>query len=180
MSDNLLPEPAEPIEKKLEKGQFIAKVRRMKYCSDRCPAYDFCPSMPMAQNQKTERKPCMLRAMPEKMKKRFERLFLQGQDGIVKELLTAVYTVGMKTDVEGELSDHRAYANMLMGVVKTIYGEKVDQPDQVSTVTVNVISLEDTMPQPETKEIEGEVITVKPMEKTDEEMLDEYVTKWVD
>jgi hypothetical protein len=86
----------------------------------------------------------------------------------------------MKTDVEGELSDHRAYANMLMGVVKTIYGEKVDQPDQVSTVTVNVISLEDTMPQPETKEIEGEVITVKPMEKTDEEMLDEYVTKWVD
>jgi len=177
--DNKLAVPALPLEKALEKKTFANRIRKIKHCTERCPVYDFCPVMPMAQNSKEQRKPCALKSMPLKMKKRFERLFLNGQDGMVQELLSALYSVGLKTELDGDLADHRAYAHLITSTMKALYGDKIElSGEQSTTVTVNVISLEDSLPR--MKEIpEGDVIDITPKrKKTEEEMLKDYEANW--
>lgn len=177
----MVPVEAEPLEKSLERRSFITRIRKMKYCSDRCPAYDYCPMMPLSQNKEGAKKPCCMRTMPEKIKKRFERLFLQGQEGLVNELLSSVYTIGMKTDLEGEIADHRAYAQLLMATTKVLYGDKLELAgEQKSTITVNVISLEDTLKlSPREADATCQILDVEPKRlKTDEEMMAEYDSKW--
>lgn len=127
-----------------EKADFIKHMRKQKYCTPRCPAFDFCPVMPMAQNASTPKKPCVMGQMGEKIRRRFERLFIRGQDGLITELMDTLYHVGLKTNLEGTLGDHRAYAGLLLNTSKALYGEKLEVTgEQSTTIHVKVVSIED-------------------------------------
>jgi len=136
---------------KMERVEYIIKIREMRWCSERCPAFELCPAVSTAMEHEGSKKPCALRDQPMTVRKRFEHLFLSGQDGLIQELMTSLYRVGQMTDTSGDLADHRAYTQLVLNTHKTLYGEKLEvSSDQPTKVNIQVMDLEDIIEMEET------------------------------
>jgi len=97
-------------------------IKGRKKCSSRCNLYP-CPFVSLSDS-KFEGK-CALKEFPKKVQDRVLKLYVNGEEGIVKELMETLVNISMKADLENDLKSIRSYFYDLMNLKKTIYGEKV-------------------------------------------------------
>jgi hypothetical protein len=131
---------AEPLEMQLERREFIKRFEAQEHCDDNCPVILVC-----AYAKKSNR--CIYKKGNKKLQQRFENLWLNGKDGMITELINTMMSVGVTTETEGnKLTDQRAYADLLMRGMKSIYGDV--QPDtkaqQQTIIDVKILNIEDT------------------------------------
>jgi hypothetical protein len=82
---------------------------------------DTCPLMPLAQADSEKR--CLMNMMNQTLRKRFVNMFLTGEDGLIDEIRRVIYAMGI--DLESSPFEFKKdYAELLMRLHKTIYGEK--------------------------------------------------------
>ncbi len=97
-------------------------LRKRKKCSTRCYYFDTCPLMAMSMS--SPEKKCAMRAFPEKIRRRFEKVFLGGEDGLINEITTAIYSYGLEVDAMPGLKGKREFIDMLFQLHKAKFGDK--------------------------------------------------------
>ena len=103
-------------------------VRRMKYCSMECPFSDVCPMLPLALSEPPiivntrVRHLCKLKDAPQAVKRRINNMFLNGEEGLLTEIKTALFVTS--TNLGNDNKERLQYADTLMRFHRSIYGEK--------------------------------------------------------
>ena len=73
----------------------ISIVRGMKKCSRACPAFIFCPLMPLAIQERIETKRiCLVNLGDDRLKVAYYKMFVGGQDGIVELMQATIMEYG--------------------------------------------------------------------------------------
>jgi len=129
---------AAPLEMELERRDFIKRFNAQELCDSSCPVVLVCSFAGKYPE-------CFYRKFPKKVQDRFANLWLNGKEGMITELINALVAIGVDTDTEGKLADRRAYADLLMRVMKTVYGEtpQSSQSQQQTVIDVKILNVED-------------------------------------
>ena len=133
-------------------------LRRRKRCTRRCYYFDTCPLMAMSQS--SPEKKCAMRAFPEKIRRRFEKVFLGGEDGLINEITTAIYHYGLEVEVIPGTRGKKEFIEMLFQLHKAKYGEKRQASGEREPLNIHITQL-NAANEKETKEIPDS--TVKPV-----------------
>lgn len=134
-------------------------LKKRKYCSHRCFYFDTCPLMPMSMS--SPEKMCAMKAFPERIRRRFEKVFLGGEDGLINEITTAIYTYGLEVEAMPGTKGKREFIDMLFQLHKAKFGDKKQIVNDKEPLTININALELPRPMKEMKEIPD--ATVKPV-----------------
>jgi len=147
---------------KLERAQCLQKIRTMRFCSERCPAFEVCPAMATSFESDGPKKLCALKNQPKTVQQRFERLFLSGQSGLLQEMMTSLYKVGELTDKTTNIEDHREYSKLIINAHKALYGNKLEiSSDTPTKIEIELVNLEEQMDIIDLEESESGAFTDK-------------------
>jgi len=101
-------------------------IRRRKYCSVQCAFADMCPVLPLAMSKEemlpNGKQPCKLKSAPQSMQRRIQNMFINGEEGLLLEIKQSLFVVS--THLGNDNKERMAYADSLMRLHKSIYGEK--------------------------------------------------------
>jgi hypothetical protein len=102
-------------------------VRHIKYCSMECPFSDTCPMLPLAMSETImvgirKKHPCKLKDAPQAVKRRISNMFLNGEEGLLTEIKTALFVTS--TNLGDDNKERMQYTDTLMRFHRSIYGEK--------------------------------------------------------
>jgi hypothetical protein len=116
---------------------FTIGMTKRKYCNTGCEVYERCPGMPVAQGMAPDEKgrvPCVLKSAPQALRIQVVRMFFQGKDGLVDQIMTTLYRhsaaveeiqKGRRKDKLPEDPDLFSQdAKLQMDLFKLLYGEK--------------------------------------------------------
>jgi hypothetical protein len=131
-------------------------LKKRKFCSHRCYYFDTCPLMAMSMS--SPEKKCAMKAFPEKIRRRFEKVFLGGEDGLINEITTAIYSYGLEVETIPGTRGKREFIDMLFQLHKAKFGDKKQIVSDKEPLTININQL---TAKPEMKEIPD--ATVKPI-----------------
>jgi len=136
-------------------------LRKRKRCSTKCYYFEDCPLMAMSMS--SPEKKCAMRAFPEKIRRRFEKVFLGEEDGLVNEITTAIFSYGLEVDTMPGMKGKKDYIDMLFQLHKAKYGEKRAVTNEREPLQINIQQLNssemkeipDTTVLPETIKLTG-------------------------
>jgi hypothetical protein len=117
-------------------------LRKRKKCSHRCFYFDTCPLMAMSMTSEDKR--CMMKVFPEKIRRRFEKVFLGGEDGLINEITTAIYSYGLEVDSAPGMRGKKEFIDMLFQLHKAKFGDKKQivgdrEPLQINIQQLNAV-----------------------------------------
>lgn len=133
-------------------------LKKRKKCSHRCFYFDSCPLMAMSMS--SPEKKCAMKAFPERIRRRFEKVFLGGEDGLINEITTAIYTYGLEVEAMPGTKGKKEFIDMLFQLHKAKFGDKKQIVGDREPLTINIQQLNASK---ETKEIPDS--TVQPVVK---------------
>ena len=122
-------------------------VRKRKYCTPECAFADACPVLPLAMSREellpNGKSPCKLKTAPKSMQRRIQNMFLNGEEGLLLEIKQGLFVVS--THLGDDNKERMQYADSLMKLHKTIYGEKSQitaspEPLEITVRQLNVRS----------------------------------------
>ncbi len=116
---------------------FTIGMTQRKYCNTGCQVFERCPGMPVAFGMDPDergRVPCVLKTAPQALRIQVIRMFFQGKDGLVDQIMTSLYRhssaveeiqKGRREEKLPEDPDLFAQdAKLQMDLFKLLYGEK--------------------------------------------------------
>jgi len=136
-------------------------IRRRKWCTLKCEFSIDCPMLPLSMSnefaiteeengRKVTRHPCKLKDAPPGVRRRIQNMFLNGEDGLLTEIRSALFVAG--TNLGADVKERLAYADALGRLHKTIYGEKSNvSSTEPLEITVRHFSKPDGMSATEVK-----------------------------
>ena len=131
-------------------------IRHRKYCSVECPFSDSCPMLPLSMSNEeiilvngVKKHPCKMRDAPHAIKRRIANMFLNGEEGLLDEIRTALFVTS--TGLGNDNKERMMYADTLMRFHKTIYGEKGTQINSQEPLEITVRQLH--TPQGQAQEV---------------------------
>jgi hypothetical protein len=104
----------------------------------------------MAMSMTSENKQCMMKVFPEKIRRRFEKVFLGGEDGLINEITTAIYSYGLEVDSAPGMRGKKEFIDMLFQLHKAKFGDKKQIVGDREPLQINIQQLNNVK---ETKEI---------------------------
>jgi hypothetical protein len=117
-------------------------LKKRKKCSHRCFYFEKCPLMSMSMSS-PERK-CMMKQFPERIRSRFKKVFLEGEEGMLDEIKTAIYNYGLSADALPGLREKKEYIDLLLRLHKATYGDKSQIVSDREPLTINIQQLQQT------------------------------------
>jgi hypothetical protein len=87
-------------------------------CNNQCRYYAICPIRAIAEPGGN----CLLKTLPQSDVQSFVNLFLEKRDGLIHEMLLAMWHYKMSSNVTGSKRDAKEYLNMLITFHREIYG----------------------------------------------------------
>jgi hypothetical protein len=123
-------------------------LKKRKKCNHRCYYFDSCPLMAMSQSSPDKK--CAMKAFPERIRRRFEKVFLGGEDGLINEITTAIYTYGLEVESIPGTRGKKEFIDMLFQLHKAKFGDKKQIVGDREPLTINIQQLNQSK---ETKEI---------------------------
>ena len=157
--------------------------RNRKWCSAKCEFSEACPMLPLSMSKEFEivdttrgynrtLHPCKLKDAPAGVQRRIQNMFLNGEDGLLAEIKSALFVAG--THLGADVKERLAYADALGRLHKTIYGEKATMSSsEPLEITVRHFSKPDGMSGTEVKALHQQTAQKmldrkKPIDITDE------------
>jgi hypothetical protein len=122
-------------------------MRRRKYCSVQCSFADMCPVLPLSMSKEemlpNGKQPCKMKSAPQSMQRRIQNMFLNGEEGLLLEIKQSLFVVS--THLGDDNKERMQYADSLMKLHKSIYGEKSQltsspEPLEITVRQLNVRS----------------------------------------
>jgi hypothetical protein len=114
-------------------------LRRRKTCSPKCYYFEECPLMSMSMSDSEKR--CHMKLFPESVRKRFQDVFLSGEEGMILDLKKAIYQYGLtQTDARGR----KEYIELMLKLHKAIYGDKSQIISDKEPLQINISQLQTT------------------------------------
>lgn len=122
-------------------------TRRRKYCSVQCAFADMCPVLPLSMSKEemlpNGKQPCKMKSAPQSMQRRIQNMFLNGEEGLLLEIKQSLFVVS--THLGDDNKERMQYADSLMRLHKSIYGEKSQltsspEPLEITVRQLNVRS----------------------------------------
>lgn len=86
-------------------------------------------------------KKCMMKQFPEKIRSRFKKVFLEGEEGMLNEIKTAIYQFGLSADALPGLREKKEYIDLLLRLHKATYGDKSQIVSDREPLTINIQQL---------------------------------------
>jgi hypothetical protein len=86
-------------------------------------------------------KKCMMKAFPDRIRQRFVKVFLEGEDGMLNEIRTAIYKYGLEADSIPGLREKREYIELMLKLHKAIYGDKSQIISDKEPLQINIQQL---------------------------------------
>jgi hypothetical protein len=114
-------------------------LRKRKKCSTKCFYFDTCPLMAMSMS--SPEKKCAMKAFPERIRRRFEKVFLGGEDGLINEITTAIYTYGLEVEAMPGLKGKKEFIDMLFQLHKAKFGDKKQIVSDREPLQINIQQL---------------------------------------
>jgi hypothetical protein len=97
--------------------------------------------------------PCKLKDAPAGVQRRIQNMFLNGEDGLLTEIRSALFVAG--TNLGADVKERLAYADAVGRLHKTIYGEKATMSSsEPLEITVRHFSKPDGMSGTEVKALQ--------------------------
>lgn len=115
-------------------------LKRRKKCSHRCFYFDTCPLMSMSMSSPDKK--CMMKQFPERIRSRFKKVFLEGEEGMLNEIKTAIYNYGLSADALPGLREKKEYIDLLLRLHKATYGDKSQIVSDREPLTINIQQLQ--------------------------------------
>lgn len=120
-------------------------LKKRKKCSHRCFYFDTCPLMAMSMS--SPEKKCAMKAFPERIRRRFEKVFLGGEDGLINEITTAIYTYGLEVESIPGTRGKKEFIDMLFQLHKAKFGDKKQIVSDREPLQINIKQIQNTGPQ---------------------------------
>lgn len=120
-------------------------LKKRKRCSPKCFYFENCPLMSMSMAS-TDKK-CMMKAFPERIRTRFTKVFLEGEEGMLNEIKGAIYQYGLQADASTSLKDKKEYIELMLKLHKAIYGDKTQVVSDKEPLQINIQQLSGVLPQ---------------------------------
>ena len=90
-------------------------------------------------------KKCLMKAFPESTRRRFQEVFLSGEDGMILDLKKAIYQYGLtQTDARGK----KEYIELMLKLHKAVYGDKSQIISDKEPLQININQLQTTQELP--------------------------------
>jgi hypothetical protein len=83
----------------------------------------------------------MMKAFPERIRTRFTKVFLEGEDGLLSEIKGAIYQFGLQADTMS-LKEKRDYIELMLKLHKAIYGDKTQVISDKEPLQINIQQLQ--------------------------------------
>jgi hypothetical protein len=84
-----------------------------------------------------------MKAFPEAVRKRFQDVFLSGEDGMILDLKKAIYQYGLtQTDARGK----KEYIELMLKLHKAVYGDKSQIISDKEPLQINISQLQTSAP----------------------------------
>ena len=115
-------------------------LKKRKKCSHRCFYFDTCPLMSMSMSSVDKK--CMMKQFPERIRSRFKKVFLEGEEGMLNEIKTAIYNYGLSADALPGLREKKEYIDLLLRLHKATYGDKSQIVSDREPLTINIQQLQ--------------------------------------
>ena len=119
--------------------QLSNSLRKRKHCSPKCFYFESCPLMSMSISSPDKK--CMMKAFPERIRSRFTKVFLEGEDGMLAEIKGAIYQFGLQADTMG-FKEKRDYIELMLKLHKAIYGDKTQVISDKEPLQINIQQLQ--------------------------------------
>ena len=119
--------------------QLANSLRKRKRCSTKCFYFESCPLMSMSMSSPDKK--CMMKAFPERIRTRFTKVFLEGEDGLLSEIKGAIYQFGLQADTMS-LKEKRDYIELMLKLHKAIYGDKTQVISDKEPLQINIQQLQ--------------------------------------
>jgi len=161
-------------------------VRNRKWCSSKCEFSESCPMLPLSMSKEfdivDEKRgykrilhPCKLKDAPAGVQRRIQNMFLNGEDGLLTEIRSALFVAG--TNLGADVKERLAYADAVGRLHKTIYGEKATMSSsEPLEITVRHFSKPDGMSGTEVKAFQQQTARkLLDYKKTKDDILPEEV-----
>jgi hypothetical protein len=125
-------------------------LKKRKKCSASCYFFDTCPLMPISQADHK----CKMRELPESVRKRFNDVWLNGEEGMLNDIKKSIYMYGLNASDQRSLKE---YIELMLKLHKACYGDKsqVITNNEPLQININQLSV-DKLPEKEIREI-GEI-----------------------
>jgi len=118
-----------------------SSLKRRKTCNTKCFYFEECPLMSMSLSSPDKK--CLMKAFPEAVRKRFQDVFLSGEDGMILDLKKAIYQYGLtQTDPRGK----KEYIELMLKLHKAVYGDKSQIISDKEPLQINISQLQTTAP----------------------------------
>jgi hypothetical protein len=117
-------------------------LKKRKKCSSHCYYFDTCPLMSMSMSSVDHK--CMMKQFPERIRSRFKKVFLEGEEGMLNEIKTAIYNYGLSADALPGLREKKEYIDLLLRLHKATYGDKSQIVSDREPLTINIQQLQQT------------------------------------
>ena len=114
-----------------------SSLKRRKTCNTKCFYFEECPLMSMSLSSPDKK--CLMKAFPEAVRKRFQDVFLSGEDGMILDLKKAIYQYGLtQTDPRGK----KEYIELMLKLHKAVYGDKSQIISDKEPLQINISQLQ--------------------------------------
>ena len=120
-------------------------LRKRKRCSPKCFYFESCPLMSMSMADKDKK--CMMKAFPERIRSRFTKVFLEGEEGLINEIRSAIYQYGLQADASTSLREKKDFIELLLKLHKAIYGDKSQIISDKEPLQINIQQISE-LPKP--------------------------------
>jgi hypothetical protein len=81
----------------------------------------------------------MMKAFPEKVRQRFKKVFLDGEEGMLEEIKSAIYMFGLDATDKRTIKD---YIDLMLRLHKACYGDKSQIVSDREPLTINIQQLQ--------------------------------------
>ena len=120
-----------------EKRRLAQSLAKRKYCSTECRIFEKCPFKAIAFQDPD--KICALKKLPDRVRRRFQRLFIDGEEGLIDEIKELLYEFSLEIDNEEDKKIKLAYLDRLLKFYQIVYGAKMKLlPDSEVKVKVKI------------------------------------------
>jgi hypothetical protein len=118
-----------------------SSLKRRKTCNPKCFYFEECPLMSMSMSSEGHK--CHMKLFPESVRKRFQDVFLSGEEGMILDLKKAIYQYGLtQTDARGR----KEYIEMMLKLHKAVYGDKSQIISDKEPLQINISQLQTAAP----------------------------------
>ena len=119
--------------------QLANSMRKRKRCTPKCFYFENCPLMSMSMSSEDHK--CMMKAFPERIRTRFTKVFLEGEEGMLNEIKNAIFNLGLQADTM-TLKEKRDYIELMLKLHKAIYGDKTQVISDKEPLQINIQQLQ--------------------------------------